>query len=329
MAADGGLTMDAEFTPTIVALSIGGSVGITGSATNVAVAGAFSGNYIDTMVLTFIDNSSVMATGGDISLTANDGSKVAAIAGVVSFTFVRTPTGTAGQPTSTAVSIGLSIAENSIGQNTGHAVEATIDNSVVTAGGNITLTATSTADDEALAVGGSGSASRGGTAATKVFSAAGAGAYAANNITETIETHIATDSDVTTSPGSGGNITLYASDSTTLIGADAFGVAVAWAATTAAAAMAAASGAIGVAIAQNSVSNKVKAYIDASNALSDAGISLTATASPDVHSLGLGVAAAIARDRSDRLPGRRGLGGHQQRQRHDRGHHQQLQRAQS
>ena len=116
----------------------------------------------------------------------------------VAISLTRQPTGVPAT-SSTAVSIGISIAENSIGQNTGHEVEATIDHSVVTATGNVTLSATSTAAVDAVAVGGSGSGSTGLTA-KGVFSAAGAGAYAANNITETIDAHIAADSDVTTTP---------------------------------------------------------------------------------------------------------------------------------
>ncbi len=293
---NGGLTMDAEFTPALEALAIGGSFAGSGSGTNVALAGAGSANHIDAMVLTFIDNSdgarSVTATGGGISLTANDGSRVTAQAGVFAYSLTNPAMGTTAT-TSAAVSIGISVAENSIGQNTGHAVEATIENSVVTATGNVTLTATSTAVDDAVAVGGSASVSEG-TEATKVFSVAGAGAYAANNISETIETHIAAHSDVTTTAHSNGSIMLSATDSTSLIGANAIGVAFAYAAATGAMA-ATVSGGVGVGIAQNTVKNKVQAYIDASDAVADAGISLNASSSPDVHSLGLGIAAAIAR----------------------------------
>ena len=191
-----------------------------------------------------------------------------------------------------SVSVGVSVAENLIGQGTGHEVEATIDNSVVTASGAVALTATSTADIETLAVGGSASGATG-PASTTLLAVAGAGAYAANTLSETIETHIASGSDVTTTAGSGGDITLTSTESTKLIRADAFGLAAAYAAATAAATTVA--GAVGVAIAENKVNNTVKAYIDASKALADAGITLDAGASPDVRSLGLGVAATLAR----------------------------------
>ena len=291
---NGGLTLDAEFTPSIEALSIGGSSATQAQGLNVVLAGAYAGNNIDTVVLTFIDHSdgarSVQATGGDISLTANDGSRVTAQAGFIAVSSTGQEMRTSAS--SIAGSIGISIAENSIGQNAGHKVEATIDNSVVTATGNVTLMATSTAADDVLAVGGSGSAFTGKTA-VDVFAGAGAGAYAANNITETIETHIAADSDVTTTLHSNGSITLTATDKTTLIRADAYGVALAYAMATALMATTESVG-VGVGIAQNKVKNTVQAYIDASNALADAGISLSATSSPDIHALGLGIAAALA-----------------------------------
>ncbi len=145
-----------------------------------------------------------------------------------------------------------------------------------------------------MAVGGAVSGATGPYGADSVIGAAGGGAYAAANISDMIEAYVDGGSVVMTTSRSGGDISLTATDSTKLIDSDAFGIAAAYAATTGLTATAG-SAAVGVGIAQNTVSNTVKAYINASNAVADAGISLDATSGPDVHSLGLGVAAAISR----------------------------------
>ena len=293
VVAAGAIALSAQFTPVIEALSIGGSYA-SGQQTSVALSGAGSTNNVDAQVLAFIANSGgatpgVQATNGAVSLTANDGSSSFAHAGAVALAWTNDSKST----TSTSVSVGVSVAENFIGQGAGHTVEATIEGSKVTASGDVDLTATSTADIETLAVGGSASGATG-AASTKLIAVAGAGAYAANTISGTIEAHIASDSDVTTTAGSGGDIDLTSTDSTKLIRADAYGIALAYASATAAAATTV-SAAIGVAISQNKVENSVKAYIDASKALADAGIVIDADASPDVRSFALGVAASLAR----------------------------------
>ncbi len=292
-----GISLDAQYTPNIGAFTIGGAINTTAGQTGVALAGAYSANVIDGLTVeSFItqtagNQSTVTATAGNISLTANDGSAAFSDAGAFSLAWSGMPS--EGASETTEISMGLSIALDNVGQHTGNSILAYIHNSTVTASGSVILSATSTAKDQVLAVGGAISGAKGAPSAETVIGAAGGGAYAAANIANTIETYVDGGSVVTTTKGSGGDIDLTATDSTKLIDSDAFGIAVAYAAATGAAE--AGSVAIGVGIAQNSISNTVKSYINAAKALADAGITLDASSSPDVHALGLGVAAAISR----------------------------------
>ena len=292
-----GISLDAEYTPYFDTFTIGGSVNTTAGQTGIAQAGAFSFNDIEGLTVeSFITQSdgarSVMATGGNISLKANDGSAAYSDAGAVSFAWSGKLVPDASDTVS--VSMGISIAEDNVGQHTADSILAYVHNSKVTATGSVTLNAQSTAKDQVLAVGGAISGATGPELASNVLGAAGGGAYAAANISNTIETYIDGGSDVTTALNSGGSINLTATDSTKLIDSDAFGVAGAYAVATGVIAKVG-SVAIGVGIAQNSISNTVESYITASRAVADAGITVDASSSPNVNAMGIGVAAAVSR----------------------------------
>ena len=231
-------------------------------------------------------------------MIANDNSAAFSDAGAFSIAWSRTPAENTDKTVS--VSVGVSVAEDNVGHTTGNSIEAFVHSSTVTAAGNIALTAESTANDEVLAVGGAGSTATGtgSSEATTAVAFSGAGAYAAANISNTIETYLDGGSDATTTPQSGGVISLTATDTTKLIRSDAFGIAFAYAAATGSS-VNQGSAALGVGIAQNSISNTVKSYINAAKAVADAGITVNASSSPDVHALAVGVAVSIASGNDD------------------------------
>src|SRR4030095_62958 len=94
-----------------------------------------------------------------------------------------------------------------------------------------------------------------------------------------------------------GGISLEARDLTQLLRSDAFGVAVAYAASLTPNSSAGAL-AIGVGVGRNKVRSKIKDYIDNSTVEADDNISLTAENRANVSSLGVGVAASAARGTS-------------------------------
>ena len=156
---------------------------------------------------------------------------------------------------------------NKIGTASGHSVTTYIEDSLVSAAGNVELSAASTANMRALAIGGALSTARGSMGLGNELAGAAAGAYASNEASRTVAAYI-TGSTVTTTGG--GDVSLSASDSTQSIRSDAFGVAAAYASATDGTDTSGALS-IGVAIASNTVSSTVKAYVDRSSVIASTG----------------------------------------------------------
>ncbi len=264
-----------------------------------ALAGAGSGasNTIDNTIAAYIKDCTssyyVHAT-GTLSLMASDDTSVRADSGGYAIAIQAAKGGSGDQG---AGAIGASESNNSIGQEgNGDSVKAYIDNSTVTAAGTVTISAMSTVTIDALGIGGAGAGS--GTGGTGLSgSLAGAGAGTINVLTQTIEASIKDGSSVTTT--NFGQVNLTATDSSA-IKADAGGVAIAIAggkggSTTG-------SGSIGAAVASDTETDMVNAYIDSSTVDAKGSISATAqsatpagfTAPYRIDTLAFGVAVAGA-----------------------------------
>ncbi len=279
--AAGAMMLSATAAPDLDALAIGvagsGASGTTGNTGALAGAGSAATNTVDNTVAAYIKDSGdsmnpgVLA-GTTITLGASDDSKVRADSGGFAIALgAATSDGTA---ISAAVGAGITI--NEIGEGGGHSVKAFIENSTVEAGGNIGLSAISTAEVEALSMGGAGAGAGSSTGKAGALAGAGAGSY--NTIEQTIESYISVNSAVTTTANSGGDITLSAQDRSSIT-ADAGGVAVA-VALTGAGGEATGSGSIGAAIADNTISNVVNAYISGSEVVADGDVDVSAFARP-------------------------------------------------
>ncbi len=287
------ITLDATATTIVEALSIGGAVA-RGNTNSVALAGAASTNTVQRDTQAFIKDSNlvdlrgVSSTGGGVSLTATDNTQVFSQAGAVSIAW-----GT-GSQTSTAtrsLSIGVSVAINEVGLGSADPVLAFIEDATVSADDNISASAKTESKYHALAVGGSVSVASGGNASSSSLAGAAAGAFASNLVHTSIGADIVAASDV---QSSGGAVSLAADDLTTLLRADSFGIAVAYAASTQTGSSTGAL-AIGVGIAMNDVDGDVTALIDDSTVDAFGDITLHADEQANISALGVGVAASAAR----------------------------------
>ncbi|NEU80298.1 DUF4347 domain-containing protein [Nostoc sp. UIC 10630] len=284
----GEITLTAQDISVIEAIAVGGAgsgaAGVGGASGALAVAGGVTTNTIDNTVESFIKDSGgskkVQAT--LVALTASDDSTIRAVAGGFAIAIATGAGGAKG-----AGAIGLGIANNKIGKGNGHAVRAYIDNSVVIAEEDVILKAISTATIEALAMGGAG-AGAGGAGGGVTGALAGAGAGTENVIQIAIEASIKNNSTVT---ANNGDVSLTATDSS-IIKADAGGIAIAIAASLGAGAKGAAS--IGAAVATNTVNNSVKALIDGSTVTAQSDVILSATSTAAIDALALGGAGAGA-----------------------------------
>ncbi|MDP6718892.1 MAG: hypothetical protein QGF59_09600, partial [Pirellulaceae bacterium] len=285
----GDTTLSATNETTIESLSIGGSYS-SGNENSIALAGAGSSNEVDSVVETFIKNSTVNTTDGAVSLAASDKSGIFAQAG--SFAVANTSANPAtGSTSARSLSIGLSVTVNKVGKGSGQAVRSYIDNSVVTAGGGVSLTAQAPAKLHVLAIGGSFSSARGQASVNSTLAGAAAGAYAENTVAVDVESYISGSSQIDTR-GNNGSVTLTTNSKSVLFRADAFGVAAAYA-----------SGgiqnsgglAIGVGLAFNTLKGSSKAYVDSSTVTSGGGVTISADSQPDIDALAIGVAASVAR----------------------------------
>ena len=297
VSAAGNIELRSVHGSTLEAFSIGGSYA-SGNRTSVALAGAWSANALDGAVEAFINSSpgstntpGVESTGGGITITAADESNVFAQAGAFSIASNKASVQPRG---STSASVGLSVTVIDIGKGAGHSVKGYIDGSTVAAVGDVEVAATALPEIHALAVGGTFARAQGGVASVgSNFAGAGAGALSLITRDQDIIARIA-NSGVTTTGGANGKVTVTASDAAELVRADAYGVAIAYAASLGAPSTSVGV-AIGVAVAINTVTNTVEASIDSSIVDAGGDVVVTASAAARHYALGLGIAASLAR----------------------------------
>ena len=192
--------LKATSTPTIYALTIGGSLSVAvGEQTGLAFggAGAGSGNTIQNTIEAAMNESTVTAAGG-VTLAATDSSQIMADAGGFALALAYGKESAGG-----ALSVGVSIVNNDI-QNT---TKAYVKDSTVTAG-TVALTAESTASIEGWSIAGAGAA--GGSSQGGGVAGAGAGAGSYSDVTNAVEASITDGSQVT---ATGGNVAITARDS--------------------------------------------------------------------------------------------------------------------
>ena len=182
---EGEVTVEAVSNATIVAVSLGGAVssatGTSGDSIGITGAGSFSVNSIDVRTEASIaDDSevtvaSVPGNEGSITVSAEDQSKITAMAGDIAVAFGGSGKGNGGDG-----SVGAAFAFNFIGTGGGSHVWATIEDSHVSAAGNITVAADEQdASIFSLAIGAVGSLNASGGSST----AAGlAGSVSVNKI---------------------------------------------------------------------------------------------------------------------------------------------------
>ncbi len=237
--------------PRIVAIA--GSLGVNTQATGAAGAGMVAVNFIADETDAYVTGSTIQpAAGGttgnsNLAVTSFDNSWIISIGGAVT---VSQKTG-----------IGAGIGYNQIDANT----HAYINSSTVAVNGTVTVTATDNAEIAGGTVGVGVSAGSGGIA--------GAGSASVNEITDTTDAHIASNSDVT----AGGAVSVSASD-TSMIVSVAGGVAIATQ-----------GAAVGAAVSYNLVTNSIKAYIDGSTVDSTGSdVNVRATSSPLLVAIAVG-----------------------------------------
>ncbi|MBL4827159.1 MAG: hypothetical protein JKY66_05500, partial [Spongiibacteraceae bacterium] len=259
------------------ALTIAGSVSAAGGAGGgfaAAGASANSVNTIDNSVTAEIDSGSVVTSTGDAKLvmSAEDDSLIMANAGGGAFA------GAGGAAGGGAIAIGASSAVNTIANS----VTSRIANSTVSINGDITLRADETATIWALTIAGAGAIAGG---AGGGLAGSGAAAFSVNTVSNNVESSITTGSSVTTSGG--GTLSLSSRDSS-LIMANAGGVAFAGAGG------AGGGGAlsVGASLAVNTISNTVKAFITGSTIVADGDMTISADSTATIWSLT--IAGAIA-----------------------------------
>jgi hypothetical protein len=252
------------------ALAVGGSggVSVTGAGT-----GVIARNTMTNTIEASITNGSDVDAGGSVTLSATDTSAIDATLAAASI--AASGSGDA----AINFALAISIADNQFGT----VVRSAIDGSDVTStGGSVFLTALSDGSVKALstgagiALGGSGAFS---------LSATAAGAIANTTMTNLTEAVISGDSTVT---ANGGAVTLSATDDT-LVDVDVVAVGVSG------------GGAVGVtvnialeeAVATTDVMSTVRAEIEDSKVDASGNVLLTAAATTDVDTLGVGTSISV------------------------------------
>ena len=276
----------ATINATAGAASLAASAGaIAGS---VSGAGAYASNVILTKTNAYVDNSR-LTSARDVVITATNGASIHA-------TVVTASAALSGGLVGAGLSLGASLAKNSIGYDASGAylpaeVQAYVKNSSINAADDVQLTATSTATIVAEVFSGSVAASAGAVGA----SMSGAGASAVNLIATNVKAYI----DGANPAGAGigivaDSISISATDDSTID------------ATVGSASLAAAFGAIGtalsvgVATARNEVRNNVAAYIRNAGGAGDTvttrlggDISISALEDADIDALTVAASAAV------------------------------------
>jgi hypothetical protein len=259
--ADGTITTRAVAAS--LAAGFGGTAGIA-----VSGAGAVAINEILTKANASIMNSSIVAA-ENVDLDAENSAAITAIVAAASVALGAG--GTAG----VGVSIGVSIAENMIGWEDGERapaeVRAFVQDSSIDASGSLTIDANADEKIDALILAGSAAVAAGGTAGVGV---SGAGVWANNRIATLVKAFIDGDDDDNTGVGAAAGIT---ADEVALHAVDTSSIHALAGAASISAAFGGTAGvgvSVGVALAQNHISNEVEASIArADDTLQTTGIS--------------------------------------------------------
>ena len=279
----GGITATATEGATISATATAASAAIGGGFVGVsfAASGANAQNVILTQTTSFINASNVTTTGG-VSLSASDTASISAIVVSVSAAF-------AGGAGAGGAAIGSSSAENLIGYNADQTknaatVLAYVTASSVGAGGSVTLRATSSSTIKADVAAGAVAIAGGDIAV--------AGAGAGEGMTNLVDTRVQAYISNTTGTGvtAGGAVSLAASDTSSIT---SLGIAAAISA--AFGAMGSGAASVGVAIAINTVSNDIEAYVSAAKVTTaTGGLSIMASETATISSTSAAAAVAVA-----------------------------------
>lgn len=282
-----GVSVAADVSPSIVAITVGGAFAGTTVPRGIAIAGAGagSGNTLDNTVIASISGGShVSNTGGAyaVEVAASDTSTIQADGGGVTVGVTKR---------GTSVTFAAGAAINNI---TNH-LTATIDASTVTSAGAIDVVAMSDETITAIAIGFAGAVTYGtGGGLDLTGAGSGAGNTMNNTVTASITASNESDPDDPHSVTSGGTgaITVQATDDSTIK------------AYTGAAAIAfvkpsenGPSSAIGVSVSVNDITNVVTAKIDDSRVAAGGAVSLIATSTAYIEAItvagGVGVGSGV------------------------------------
>ena len=278
--ASGAVSVTATSETDIDVLSIGGA--FTGTASDdglglaLAGAGAAAVNIIDNTILAAIQSGADVNADGDITVKAEDISNIVADAGGVAVSYSLTTSG----GLSAAVSVGASVAINSIG-DTNHSVRAIIDNATVNStNGNVDLTANSEAKIQTLSIAGAAAVGAGGGPGL-VLTGTAAGALSDNSINATTEASITNGSDV----DAGDSVNLTATQTSTIsgnAGAVATGIGASFSLYGGAA-----TASIGASYITNTIGNTVITNIDNSDVDAENNVTQTTMAESDIDALAI------------------------------------------
>ncbi|MCY7332058.1 MAG: hypothetical protein LH649_05235 [Pseudanabaena sp. CAN_BIN31] len=279
------ITINANSNATIQATAVAASFAAGGSGTaGVAISGAGAGavNTILSKTNALISNSNVISASA-VGISAANSSKIDAT--IVAVSVSVGVGGTAG----VGVSIGAAVANNYIGYDgntrTPAEVQAYIQNSSLTANGALTLSAINNGTINAKVGAGSAAVSGGGTAGV---AASGSGVDAQNKIATLVKAYI--DGDGATGIQAA-SASMTATDSATIeANAGAASIAAAIGGT------AGVSLSIGVALANNLISNEVEAGIknaDNSFKTTSGGISIAATTTSTINTVAVAASLAV------------------------------------
>ncbi len=164
------------------------------------------------------------------------------------------------------------------GWDAGHTVKAQIIGSSVLASGDVYVEAHANGLNESLAMGGALSGTQNSSSAGSAVALTGAGSATTNTVFQTVDASIKSNSNVVTTAGQGGDVSVSAIDSSS-IAADAGGVAVSVALKTSGSGTTV-SGSLGVGVALNSITSNVDATVDHSRVVADGNVDVRAWARP-------------------------------------------------
>ncbi|MCX7200707.1 MAG: hypothetical protein NTW37_22665, partial [Proteobacteria bacterium] len=261
-------TVNAVSAAASLAAGFGGSTGVA-----ISGAGAVAQNVILTRTNAYGQNS-LISSSDDVSLSASSTSSISSTVAAASLAIGG------GGSTGVGVSIGVSVAQNFIGWTPGAStstpaqVQAYLKDSSVRADGDLTHSALARQTIQSVVLAGSAAVAAGGSSGVGV---SGAGAYAENRIGVDVKSYIDGDRATGTTGIVADAVTLSASDTssiTSLAGAASL-----------AAALGGTGGisvSVGAAIARNTITSAVEAYIKDADGLAssttDAGVTASAGA---------------------------------------------------